>query len=186
VLTCSNDSTAALFDLETSEVVRSYLHSEGVWCAYPLSEYVFCAAGLMNRLVFWDTRHNRIIQKCELENEETSFVTRLDANSLIFGDRRDLCTCDLRKTQKRLFGNKKMRTSAECILVDEDVVVAAGRGGDVCRFVNSEEDIEPEERNVGGPVISANMMGMFANFQHMVDHLNNGPLDDLDDFDDDL
>ena len=80
---------------------------------------------------------HRIAQQCKLENEETSFITRLDQFNIIFGDQKELCTCDLRKPVRRLFGNTKMRVSAESIVVTEKEVIAAGRGGDLCRFVDS-------------------------------------------------
>ena len=37
LLTCSNDKSVSLFDLETCEVLENYPHQDGVWCAYPLS-----------------------------------------------------------------------------------------------------------------------------------------------------
>ena len=139
VLTCSNDLTAKLYDVETGDIIDSFLHENPLWCAYPLNPHVFCSGGLTNSLLFWDTRSHRIIQKCTLEHEETSFITRLDTHSLILGDGPDLLTCDLRKPVKQLFGNQKMKVSAECILVTGEEVIATGRGGDVRLFRKGEK-----------------------------------------------
>jgi WD40 repeat protein len=66
VLTCSNDGCVKLIDIEQCEIIDSFQHEDGVWCAYPINQNVFCSGGLMNKLVFWDSRQKKIINKCQL------------------------------------------------------------------------------------------------------------------------
>lgn len=54
---------------------------------------------------------------------------------------------------KSLFGNAKMRTSVESILVRENSVIITGRGGDLCSFIHSGEPVTLKERSIGEPFI---------------------------------
>jgi WD40 repeat protein len=97
LVSCGNDQFANLVDLETAQITGSYYHPESVWCCYPVDRSCLCSAGLLGHLCFWDIRSGSIVQVLQLLSSETSFVTHLDSNHLIFGDKRQISQCDLRK-----------------------------------------------------------------------------------------
>ena len=55
-----------------------------------------------------------------------------------------------------------MKMSSESILVTEEGVIVAGRGGDVCRFVETEEEVEVESREVGSPMLGIDLMNLLG------------------------
>lgn len=65
----------------------------------------------MGELMFWDTRSESVSQFCKLDFMETSFITRLNDYSVVFGDQKELCYCDLRMFRKEILCNKPMKTS---------------------------------------------------------------------------
>lgn len=190
ILTASNDFTAKIYDIESNTVVDSFGHVNSVWCAYPLNQRMFCAAGLMDSVVFWDSRSHRIVSRCMIRNEQTSFVTRYDDNNVIFGDGNEIALCDLRKPIKRDFTQHRMTVSAETILVGENQVIVAGRGGDLCLLKNGGAQIQAEQRNVGNSTLSPMMrffqmmrFNMNNRFQMMNNQEEQDDEEDVEDFD---
>ena len=59
-----------------------------------------------------------------------------DTMRIMFGDGNEIALCDLRKPIKREFTQHRMTVSAETILVGENEVIVAGRGGDLCLLKN--------------------------------------------------
>ena len=75
-----------------------------------------------------------------------------------------------------------MRQSAENILVMEEGVVVCGRGGDLCKFVNSDEEIQLEDKTIGMPGVSPAMMQILQNMglNHHFGFLGDLDEDDMD------
>lgn len=88
----------------------------------------------MGCLYFTDIRCGSIVNIVKLLTTETSFVTSLDHNNLVFGDRRQISRCDLRMAERVEHCSKGMKVSTEAIVVTENGGVAVGRGGDMCLF----------------------------------------------------
>ena len=55
-----------------------------------------------------------------------------------------------------------MKMSSESILVTEEGVIVSGRGGDVCRLVETEEEVEVETREVGRPMLGLSLMNLLG------------------------
>ena len=55
-----------------------------------------------------------------------------------------------------------MKTSSESILVTEEGVIVAGRGGDVCKLVETEEEVEVESRDVGSPMLGMDWLNLLG------------------------
>ena len=83
-------------DIEEGKIVNSFCNVGSVWCCYPFSENLLCSGGLMDAIYFWDIRMARMVQATPLKHRESSFITSLSSNSIVFGDRKQITRCDLR------------------------------------------------------------------------------------------
>ena len=54
----------------------------------------------------------------------------------------------------------------------ENGVIASGRGGDLCKFVESEEDLTVQERDIGAPAVSSGFLNMFGNINFLLQRLH--------------
>lgn len=142
VVSCGHDGAANIIDIERQIVDMRLVHPDSVWCSYPINDNLLVSAGLMEELIFWDLRSERSVQRCELEESETSFVTRLNENSIVLGDGNEIVQVDLRMPKRELLSETMMLESAESIVVTEKGGIVGGRGGDLCRFVDTEEEVE--------------------------------------------
>lgn len=71
----------------------------------------------MGALLFWDLRAGEVVQTLQLQSQETSYITSLNGNSIIFGDGREIGRCDLRKMRRERQCDEGMKVSAETILI---------------------------------------------------------------------
>ena len=79
-----------------------------------------------------------------------------------------------------------MKVSVQNVIVDEQEIIVCGRGGDVCKFVLSQEEVEVEDREVGAPSIGMNILDMLQYLRNRMPqlqaHIVNEPLEDDEDF----
>jgi hypothetical protein len=102
IVSCGHDGAANIVDIERQIVDVRLDHPDSVWCCYPINDNLLVSAGLMEELIFWDLRSERSVQRCGLEQSETSFVTRLNDNSLVLGDGTEIVQVDLRMPTRQL------------------------------------------------------------------------------------
>ena len=84
-----------------------------VWCACPIDCNQIASVGLFGRTLVWDVRCNRVVQYCNNDANESSFVTTRneDEVKLFYGDSNTILKWDRRRSKPELLTHHNMLVS---------------------------------------------------------------------------
>jgi WD40 repeat protein len=154
VLTAARDGTARIWDLETGNELRRFLHPEGadVWFALPiLKDAQLITAGGHKAVTLWDMASGKELKSYPHSDTVFRLAVNADASLIAATDRDDLCLLWDRASGEKAMELKGHSSSVYSVFfLDGKEVITASNDKSVRRWdVRSGEELDKINRNTG-------------------------------------